>query len=160
MISRGPFEPKPFSEAPHPLKNHHIAPGLSRSCIPLAHSSGHHGRSNPSCLCRWPALMSLCDSSSIHTGSTTEIQQSVQASGLPHIFINEAKDDAFLFVCHTICLPCLSRWTKIFFGLKSQHSHIARSILFSVFITDQMPELTFSIYIYSCFISCSKGTYL
>lgn len=87
-------------------------------------------------------------------------QLNVRTSDLPQTVISKAKDAAFLFTYHIMRkLPCLSRSTTVFFG-KSQHSHTTRSILFSVFTTDQMPEFAFSTYRCFHFSSCSKGTYL
>lgn len=96
----------------------------------------------------------------VHDSQWINHQLNVRTSDLPHTVISKAKDAAFLFTYHIMRkLPCLSRSTTVFFG-KSQHSHTTRSILFSVFTTDQMPEFAFSIYRCFRFSSGSKGTYL
>lgn len=92
----------------------------------------------------------------LHFQYSQWIKHQLNVHTIPHIVISKAKDAAFLFTYHTMGkLPCVSRSTKVFFG-KSQHSHTARSIIFSIFTTEQMPEFTFSIYTYFCFSSCSR----
>lgn len=101
----------------------------------------------PSCLWTHPALgssvaavmwhraMSLVSPWECHLQISQWInhQLNVHSRDLPHTAISEAKDAAFFFTIRK--LPCLLRPTKIFTG-KSQQSHTARSILFSIFTTD------------------------